>query len=120
MRDRYGLSLSTVSAAAGQAYVEGVDRFLAAHAGAEECFDRAVAVAEAMHAFVEGRYDDVISGLAPVVDQLVRVGGSWAQRDLFEHTLLAAYLRAGRGAEARALLARRVDRRPSVPVAGAR
>ena len=43
MRDRYGLSLSTVSAAAGQAYVEGVDRFLAAHAGAEECFDRAVA-----------------------------------------------------------------------------
>jgi len=77
-------------------------------------------VAEAMHAFVEGRYDDVIRGLAPVVDQLVRVGGSWAQRDLFEHTLLAAYLRAGRGAEARALLARRVDRRPSVPVAGAR
>ena len=76
-------------------------------------------VAEAMHAFAEGRYEDVIRGLAPVVDQLVRVGGSWAQRDLFEHTLLAAYLRAGRAAEARALLARRVDRQPSVPVAGA-
>ena len=76
-------------------------------------------VAEAMHAFAEGRYEDVIRKLAPVVDQLVRVGGSWAQRDLFEHTLLAAYLRAGRAAEARALLARRVDRRPSVPVAGA-
>jgi hypothetical protein len=54
-----------------------------------------------------------------VLDQLVRVGGSWAQRDLFEHTLLAAYLRAGRPAEARALLARRVARQPSVPVAGA-
>jgi tetratricopeptide (TPR) repeat protein len=76
-------------------------------------------VAEAMHAFVEARYDDVIRRLAPVVDQLVRVGGSWAQRDLFEHTLLAAYLRAGRAAEARALLARRMDRRPSVAVAGA-
>jgi len=76
-------------------------------------------VALAMHAFAEGRYDDVIHGLAPVVDQFVRVGGSWAQRDLFEHTLLAAYLRAGRAAEARALLARRVGRRPSVPVAGA-
>jgi len=76
-------------------------------------------VAEAMHAFAEGQYEDVIRRLAPVVDQLVRVGGSWAQRDLFEHTLLAAYLRAGRTAEARGLLARRVDRQPSVPVAGA-
>ena len=76
-------------------------------------------VAEAMLAFAEGRYEDVIRGLAPVVDQLVRVGGSRAQRDLFEHTLLAAYLRAGRAGEARALLARRVDRQPSVPVAGA-
>ena len=36
-----------------------------------------------------------------------------------QHTLLAAYLRAGRADEARALLARRVDRQPSVPVAGA-
>lgn len=76
-------------------------------------------VAGAMHAFAERRYEDVIRGLAPIVDQVVRVGGSWAQRDLFEHTLLAAYLRAGRPAEARALLARRIDRRPSVPVAGA-
>jgi hypothetical protein len=76
-------------------------------------------VAEAMHAFAESRYDDAIGKLAPVVDQFVRVGGSWAQRDLFELTLLAAYLRAGRAAEARALLARRADRQPSVPVAGA-
>jgi len=76
-------------------------------------------VAEAMGAFARGRYEDAIGALAPVVEQLVRVGGSWAQRDLFEHTLLAAYVRAGRPAEARALLARRIDRRPSVPVAGA-
>jgi len=78
------------------------------------------AVAAAMGAFAAGRYDETITGLAPVLDQLVRVGGSWAQRDLFEHTLLAAYLRAGRPADARALLARRVDRQPSVPVVGAR
>src|SRR5713226_5911942 len=43
LRDRYGLSLSTSSAAATRAYVEGVDRFLAAHAAAEESFDHAVA-----------------------------------------------------------------------------
>ncbi|MGH7402389.1 MAG: tetratricopeptide repeat protein, partial [Candidatus Rokuibacteriota bacterium] len=77
-------------------------------------------VAAAMGAFAEGRYQDVIRELAPLVDQLVRVGGSRAQRDLFEHTLLAAYLRAGRAPDARALLARRIDRQPSVPVPGAR
>jgi hypothetical protein len=37
-------------------------------------------------------------------------------RDLFEHTLLAAYLHEGRQAEAGAMLRRRVDRQPSVPV----
>ena len=78
------------------------------------------AVAAAMGAFAVGRYDETIAGLAPVLDQVVRVGGSWAQRDLFEHTLLAAYLRAGRPTDARALLARRVGRQPSVPVVGAR
>ena len=73
-------------------------------------------VARAMGAFAQGRHEETIAALAPVLDQLVRVGGSWAQRDLFEHTLLAAYLRAGRAADAQALLRRRVDRRPSVPV----
>jgi hypothetical protein len=76
-------------------------------------------VAEAMGAFAQGRYEDTIRALEPMVDQLVRVGGSRAQRDLFELTLLAAYLRTGRPAAARALLARRTDRQPSVPLAGA-
>ncbi len=78
------------------------------------------AVAAGMAAFAAGRYDEAIATLAPVLEQFVRVGGSWAQRDLFEHTLLAAYLRSSRVEEARALLARRVDRRPSVPVVDAR
>ena len=75
------------------------------------------AVAEALGAFARGRYEDTIRALEPMVEQLVRVGGSRAQRDLFEHTLLSAYLRSGRAAEARALLARRIDRQPSAPVA---
>jgi hypothetical protein len=74
-------------------------------------------VAQAMGAFARGRYEETIAALAPVLAQLVRVGGSWAQRDLFEHTLLAAYLRAGRTAEADALLRQRIGRQPSVPVA---
>ena len=77
-------------------------------------------VAEGMAAFAAGRYGETIDALAPMLDQLVRVGGSAAQRDLFEHTLLSAYLRAGRPDEARALLARSLARPRSVPVAGAR
>src|SRR6185295_9684279 len=41
--DRYGLVVSTASAAARDAYVEGVDCFLSANAGAEAAFDRAIA-----------------------------------------------------------------------------
>ena len=47
-----------------------------------------------------------------------RIGGSRAQRDLVENTLLAAYLKAGRPDDARRLVAAHGDRRPTVPVAG--
>jgi hypothetical protein len=74
------------------------------------------ALADAFGAFARGDWEATITILAPVFDQHVRIGGSRAQRDLVELTLLAAYLRAGRAADARALLARRDDRRPSAPV----
>jgi len=41
--DRYGNNLTTSSDAARDAYVDAVDRFLAAEAGAEDGFDRAIA-----------------------------------------------------------------------------
>src|SRR5262245_27153165 len=74
-------------------------------------------VAEAFGAFARGEWESVIRLLAPEVERFVRIGGSRAQRDLFENTLLAAYLRAGRTADATALLERRLDRQPSVPIA---
>lgn len=43
LQDRYGNTLSTRSTAARDAYVDGVDRFLAAQSGAEEAFEAAVA-----------------------------------------------------------------------------
>ena len=76
-------------------------------------------VAEGLGAFARGDYDAAVRVLAPAVDRFVRIGGSRAQRDLFENTLLAAYWRAGRREEAAALLARRLDRQPVVPVARA-
>ena len=42
-QDRYGLTLSTNSAEAADAYREGVDLLLAAWTGAAEAFDRAIA-----------------------------------------------------------------------------
>jgi pentatricopeptide repeat protein len=50
--------------------------------------------------------------------ETVRIGGSRAQRDLVEHTLLAAYLKAGRPEDARRLVAKRSDRRATVAIAG--
>src|SRR5687768_7111877 len=42
MRDRYGLPLTTSSAAAVDAYVDGVDRLLSVQPGAEAAFERAI------------------------------------------------------------------------------
>jgi hypothetical protein len=74
-------------------------------------------VVEALGAFARGDWESAIRLLAPEVARFVRIGGSRAQRDLFENTLLAAYLRAGRAEEAAALLEGRLDRQPSMPVA---
>ena len=70
-------------------------------------------VSEAMLAFVTGADDAVIRLLEPALGELVRVGGSHAQRDVFEETLLGAYLRSGRLEAAALLFRRRLDRRPS-------
>jgi hypothetical protein len=78
------------------------------------------ALAEAVAAFARGDYATTIDRLTPVLDDHVRIGGSRAQRDLVEHTLLAACLRAGRAADAAAVISRRPARRTLVPVSGPR
>jgi len=74
-------------------------------------------VAEGMAAFARGDWERTIALMAPVLEELVRVGGSRAQRDVFEQTLLGAYLRAGRDDAASRLLRRRLDGRPAAPPA---
>jgi hypothetical protein len=70
-------------------------------------------VAEAMAAFARGDDEAVIRLLEPVRKELVRVGGSHAQRDVFEETLLGAYLRSGRLEAAGLLSHERLEHRPS-------
>lgn len=65
-------------------------------------------------AFATEAYDEAVKCLAPVMPQLARVGGSHAQREVFEDTLLEAYLRAGQHEQAEDMLQERLHRRSSV------
>jgi len=70
-------------------------------------------VAEGMAAYARGDWERTIALFEPVFEEIVRVGGSRAQRDVFEQTLLGAYLRAGRDKDAEVLLRQRLAGRPS-------
>ena len=69
-------------------------------------------------AFERGDYPAAIASLAPLAQQSERIGGSRAQHDLIEFTLLKAYLNADRLEEARQLLAARRPGASVVSVAG--
>jgi len=75
-------------------------------------------LAEAFEAFARSDWDGAITLFEQAIPETVRIGGSRAQRDLVEHTMVAAYLRAGRADDARQMIARRIQRRPRVNVAG--
>ncbi|HET7879268.1 MAG TPA: tetratricopeptide repeat protein [Acetobacteraceae bacterium] len=69
-------------------------------------------------AFERGDFNAAIDALAPLVAQNERIGGSRAQHDLIEFTLLKACLNAGRLEQARQLLGARRPGASGVPVAG--
>lgn len=58
-------------------------------------------------------YAGCVRILEPVAAEVVRIGGSGAQREVVEDTLLLAFMRSGETAKACALLDRRLHRRPS-------
>ena len=67
-------------------------------------------VVEALSAFGQGDFESAANGLAEVRELLVTLGGSNAQRDVFEETLVEAHLRAGQTERALELLRERLDR----------
>ncbi|MCA0304407.1 MAG: tetratricopeptide repeat protein [Proteobacteria bacterium] len=75
-------------------------------------------IARGLAAYAAGDWDATIAELEPALPATVRIGGSRAQRDVVENTLIAAYLKAGRPADAYGRIKQHTDRRPSVPVAG--
>jgi hypothetical protein len=70
-------------------------------------------ICRAMNAFADEDFHACVALLEPVLDDVVRIGGSHAQREIIEDTFIVALLRGGELARARALLDRRLHRRPS-------
>ena len=65
-------------------------------------------------AFVAGDYAAAADLMEPTYPMLARIGGSHAQREVFEDTLLETYIRAGRYDAAKDMLDERLSRRSSV------
>jgi tetratricopeptide (TPR) repeat protein len=75
-------------------------------------------LARGFAAFELGDFSSAIAALAPLAGENERIGGSRAQHDLIEFTLLRAYLGANRLGEARQLLEMRRPGASGVPVVG--
>ncbi|MFD5636346.1 FAD/NAD(P)-binding protein [Streptomyces sp. NPDC127077] len=87
-------------------------RRLRDHAAGADPVQREVVVplCEALAALVEERFHEAARGLDALLPVLFRVGGSAAQREVVEETLLYALVAAGRCEAARRLLDTRLDR----------
>jgi tetratricopeptide (TPR) repeat protein len=72
------------------------------------------AICRALLAFANEDYTTCVQTLAPVLTDVVRIGGSHAQRELIEDTYIVALMRSGELPRARALLEARLHRRPSL------
>jgi hypothetical protein len=76
------------------------------------------AVSRAFAAFERRDFSATIDALEPISGELERIGGSRAQLDLVEFTLLTAYVSADRVDDARRMVTGRSRGSSSIPVAG--
>ncbi|MCK1391937.1 tetratricopeptide repeat protein [Bradyrhizobium sp. 1] len=72
------------------------------------------AICRALAAFADEDYAACAQTLAPVLGEVVRIGGSHAQRELIEDTFIVALMRSGDLPRARGLIDARLHRRPSL------
>jgi hypothetical protein len=75
-------------------------------------------LARGFAAFESRDFAGAIEALAPLAGQNERIGGSRAQHDLIEFTLLKAYIEASRLEDARRLLGARRPGASGIPVMG--
>ncbi len=93
--------------------MEGADARRSNHAMAREV---GLPLMRALLAFGRGAGDEAADALYPVRAVAQRFGGSHAQRDLIDLTLLAAAARGGRRALGRALIHERLMAKPATPL----
>ena len=84
-----------------------------ADAGDATAREATLPLIQGIGAFGRGEYAEAVRLMEPVYPQLTRVGGSHAQRLVFEDTLLEAYLRAEEFDKATGILRERLSRRES-------
>jgi len=78
--------------------------------------DVGAALMAGLLAFGDEKADAAVAAIAPLRSRLARIGGSHAQRDVVEQTLLAAAARGADRSAGRALLAARAGARPATPL----
>jgi tetratricopeptide (TPR) repeat protein len=95
-------------------FMESCERFATTDSGTEAAVmaDVGLPLARAVLAHRRGAYGDVVDLLLPLRSQVRWIGGSHAQRDLFEQLLIDAARRGHRLDVATELLAERTSRRP--------
>jgi tetratricopeptide (TPR) repeat protein len=86
----------------------------AAEEGNAVARDVVMPLALGIDAFGQGNYEQAVRFMEPVYPRLVRIGGSHAQREVFEDTMLEAYIRAERFDRAETMLRQRLRQRDSV------
>lgn len=96
------------------AWFAASERFATSAPGTQAVVMREVGLplARALAAHRRGSYGEVVDLMMPVRGDVRRIGGSHAQRDLFEQVLIDAAMRARRFTTATELLAERTTRRP--------
>jgi tetratricopeptide (TPR) repeat protein len=94
--------------------LDDLSRYAAAGAESEAAVagDPGLALGQALLAARRGDHGNAVRALAAVRDRIRRIGGSHAQRDLFEEMLIDSALRAGEAEAAKGLLTERLERRP--------
>lgn len=110
----YALALAAV----GDGKVHEMREFMAAYEGREDDSNLPIMKAlgvplmDALIAYREGRYEDATASMIPVRYEMWQMGGSHAQRDLFDLILIDAAKKADNGPLLRALLSERLAAMP--------
>ena len=85
-----------------------------AHKGNAVAEEVTLPLVQGIYSFSQRDYLQAVQSMEPIVGQLTRLGGSHAQREVFEDTLLEAYLRAEQFDKAEDMLRARLKQRASV------